>query len=477
MAADDWSVRVKTLHLSHHIKTAPDVALHINMGKRLKPGAETTLGAPNPLGDCAHLAMVASEHCDDAVSLTEPMGAQHDPFVSICRHTPILASAVASCPMTLPPTGGPSRNESTDGINVRISPVQVRRAAISVLVLIAAAQAAHWAFNAIDGFLVTLLVAWLLAIALEPGIGWLMRRNLRRGQAAGIMLAALIIGVVGFFAAFGGLLFGQLKQFALSLPSVATDLLGWVNQTFNLNLDIATLLSKIDINSLANNLSGVAGGLLGIVSSALGALFAMFTLLFFVYYFAADGPKIRRVVCSLLPQRQQELFIKVWDVSVEKTGAFVVSRIIMALLSGLYHATLFAVIGVPYWFPLGLFTGLTSQFIPSVGTYIGIGLPILIAVAHEPLDAVWIIVGATVYQQLENLFIGPRLGRMTMNIHPAVALASVFIGAALLGPTGAVISVPVAAAIIAVAQAYAHRYELIDGVDAASADGTSEKTT
>lgn len=350
-------------------------------------------------------------------------------------------------------------------MTVRFTPTQVRRAATTVLMLVVALQAARWAFNAVDGFLVTLLVAWLIAIALEPGIGWLMRRRLRRGQAAGVMLAALVVGVVGFFAAFGGLLFGQLKQFAVSLPSVASNLLSWVNQTFNLNLDVATLLSKVDIGAVANHLSSVAGGLLGIVSSVLGAVFAMFTLLFFVYYFAADGPKIRRAVCSLLPQRQQQLFITVWDTSVEKTGAFVVSRVIMALLSGVYHATLFAVIGVPYWFPLGLFTGLTSQFIPSVGTYIGIGLPILVAVAHEPLDAVWIVLGATVYQQLENLFIGPRLGRMTMNIHPAVALASVFVGAALLGPTGAVISVPVAAAVISVAQAYAHRYELIDGVE------------
>jgi predicted PurR-regulated permease PerM len=118
-----------------------------------------------------------------------------------------------------------------------------------------------------------------------------------------------------------------------------------------------------------------------------------------------------------------------------------------------------------------LFTGLTSQFIPSVGTYIGIALPILVAVAHQPLDAVWVIVGATVYQQVENLFIGPRLGRATMNIHPAVALGSVFVGAALLGATGALISVPVAAAIISVAQAYAHRYDIIDGVEEASTTG------
>lgn len=358
---------------------------------------------------------------------------------------------------------------------MRISPAQVRRAAVMVLLLVAAAQAAHWAFNQLANFIVLLLVAWLIAIALEPGIGFLMRRGLRRGQSAGVMLAALVVGVLGFFAAFGGLLFGQIRQFAVSVPSLTAGLLDWVNQTFRTSFDVPTLLSKININSVTSHLTDFAGGVLGIVSSLLGAVFNAFTLLFFVFYFAADGPGLRRAVCSVLPQRQQTLFLTVWDVSVEKTGAFVVSRIVMAVFSGAFHSALFAVLGVQYWLPLGLFTGLTSQFIPSVGTYIGIGLPILVAVVHDPLDAVWIIVGATVYQQVENLFIGPRLGRRTMNIHPALALASVFVGAALMGAVGALISVPVAAALIAVGQTYAHRYELVDGVDGVAHTGAAAR--
>ena len=373
--------------------------------------------------------------------------------------------------MTLPPTGARAGDDSSDGVTVRISPSQVRRATISVLLLVAAAQATHWALNRLANFLVLLLVSWLIAIALEPGIGFFMRRGLRRGQSAAVMLLGLVVGVLGFFAAFGGLLFGQIRQFAVSVPSLAAGVLDWVNQTFRTSFDVPTLLSKININSITSHLTQFAGGVLGVVSSLLGAVFNSFTLLFFIFYFAADGPALRRAVCSVLPQRQQTMFLTVWNVSVEKTGAFVVSRIVMALFSATFHSALFAVLGVQYWLPLGLFTGLTSQFIPSVGTYIGIGLHIVVAVVHQPLDAVWIIVGATVYQQVENLFIGPRLGRRTMNIHPALALASVFVGAALLGAVGALIAVPVAAALIAIGQTYAHRYELVDAV---AGDGTSQ---
>jgi predicted PurR-regulated permease PerM len=106
--------------------------------------------------------------------------------------------------------------------------------------------------------------------------------------------------------------------------------------------------------------------------------------------------------------------------------------------------------------------GLISQFIPTVGTYLAIALPALIAIlSDEPLDAVWVIIFATVYQQIENYFFAPKISAKTMDIHPAVAFGSVIAGAALFGPIGALIGIPVAAAVLAFLQAYTRRYELI----------------
>ena len=106
--------------------------------------------------------------------------------------------------------------------------------------------------------------------------------------------------------------------------------------------------------------------------------------------------------------------------------------------------------------------GLISQFIPTVGTYLAVALPALIAIlSDQPLDAVWVIIFATVYQQVENYWFSPRISSKTMDIHPAVAFGSVIAGAALFGPIGALIGIPVAAAILAFAQAYTRRYQVI----------------
>jgi predicted PurR-regulated permease PerM len=88
-------------------------------------------------------------------------------------------------------------------------------------------------------------------------------------------------------------------------------------------------------------------------------------------------------------------------------------------------------------------------------------IPVLFAVFNNPTDAVLIIVFATVYQQIENYLLSPRLSKITMDIHPAIAFGSVIVFANLFGAIGAIVSVPVAAALVALVDTYGKRYELI----------------
>ena len=147
-----------------------------------------------------------------------------------------------------------------------------------------------------------------------------------------------------------------------------------------------------------------------------------------------------------------------------------VSRLLLALLSSLLTGAFLWFLGVPYWLPLAIWTGLVSQFIPTVGTYLAIAVPALIALAQQPLDALWVVAFGVVYQQVENYFFAPRITSRTVEIHPAVAFGAVVAGAALFGPLGALVSVPVVAAIEALAQTYGHRYEFVAQDDDATGD-------
>lgn len=341
--------------------------------------------------------------------------------------------------------------------------VRLRRSVIMVLLLIVAARSAWWAFSRIDHLLLTLLLAWLAAISMEPVISPLMRRGMPRAAAVGLVMATGFALLIGLLAAFGGAFFSQMADLATSLPGLVRTVVQWVNETFGLTFDPNALANTLNVNTsqVATIATELAGGIVGILSSVAGWLFQIATIALFAYYFAADGPRLRRAVGSIMPASKQEVFVTVWATAVTKTGGFVISKLLLSLLSAIAHGALFFILDVPYWLPMALWVGVTSQFIPTIGTYIGIALPVLVTAFTRPVDALIIVVFATLYQQLENYILTPRISRWTMDIHPAIAFGSVLVGFALFGGIGGLVAIPVAAGIISVASAYWHRYELI----------------
>jgi predicted PurR-regulated permease PerM len=334
---------------------------------------------------------------------------------------------------------------------------------ITVLALVIAFQLVEWAFAKSKDFLFLLLLAWLLGIAITPVVEILTKRGMKRGLSTFVVLLGLVALIVAFIAAFGQLLGSQLASLITQFPALIQGFVGWINTSFNLQIDATSLEQSLNISNsqIANFAQDIAGGVFGVVSSIFGFIFNIFTLLLFAFYFAAEAPKIKRTIGSWLPSKQQVIFTTVWQVATDKTGGFVISRVILAALNSVFTSVFLLFLDVPYWLPLGLFTGLVSQFVPTVGTYIGGVIPAIVAVVNDPKDGLFVVIFVLIYQQIENYLFTPRISSLTMDIHPAVAFASVIVFAGFFGAIGALIGVPIAAAIISIIQTYGKRYELI----------------
>jgi predicted PurR-regulated permease PerM len=350
-----------------------------------------------------------------------------------------------------------------DVTTVRLDSRSFRRSLLLVMVFLVGLKFALFVYEALGSFLFLLLLAWLLSIAMEPAVAWFANRGMRRGLATGIVGLILIIATIAFIAVFGSLFVTQLSELIKGLPGYVSQTVAWVNSTFHTTLNSSSILDNLQItpSKVAEWASSVAGGVFGFVGTIFGALFDGLTVLVFAFYFSADGPRLRRAIGSWLPLQSQRVFVTVWDIAVTKTGGFVVSKVVLASMSAVFHCTFFYLINVPYWLPMGIFAGVVSQFIPTIGTYIGVAIPALFAAFDKPINVVWIIIFATVYQQIESYVFTPRVSRATMDIHPAIALGSVFVGFAFFGPIGAIIGIPLAAAVIAVIETYGNRHELV----------------
>jgi predicted PurR-regulated permease PerM len=154
--------------------------------------------------------------------------------------------------------------------------------------------------------------------------------------------------------------------------------------------------------------------------------------------------------------------LQAWELAITKTGGYLYSRALLALISTFFHWVVFQSIGTPAPIALALWVGLVSQFLPVVGTYLAGVLPVLLTLIDSPLNAAIVIVFIVVYQQIENYFFAPRITARTMELHPAVAFGAALAGASLLGFVGALLALPAAAMIQALVGELGTRYDVVE---------------
>ncbi|MDQ1049055.1 AI-2E family transporter [Streptomyces sp. V4I2] len=366
------------------------------------------------------------------------------------------ASPFGTTPPNWPPAAGAA------GPNARM-PRWLPRAMVLALALIAVFQLGSWAFHQLTGLLINILIAFFLALAIEPAVSWMASRGLRRGLATAVVFLGVMIAAAGFVTLLGSMLAGQIIKIVEDFPQYLDSVINWINTHFNTDLkrvDVQEGLLRSDW--LRNYVQNSATGVLDVSAQVLGGLFQLLTVTLFSFYFAADGPRLRRALCSVLPPAKQAEVLRAWEIAVNKTGGYIYSRGLMALISGAAHYILLQTLNVPYAPVLAVWVGLVSQFIPTIGTYLAGALPMLIAFTVDPWYALWVLIFVVVYQQFENYVLQPKLTSKTVDIHPAVAFGSVIAGTALLGAVGALIAIPAIATLQAFLGAYVKRYDVTD---------------
>ncbi len=337
------------------------------------------------------------------------------------------------------------------------------RAVILVLALYACFQLASWAFHQLVALLLNILIAFFLALAVEPAVSRMSARGMRRGIATFLVFLGVLVLGLGFVALMGSMLAGQIVDMVDRFPQYLDSLIGSINKTFHTDLSrLAIQDSLLHSDWLQKYVQNSATGVLDVSATVLGGLFKLLTIGLFSFYFAADGPRLRRALCSVLPPARQAEVLRAWEIAVAKTGGYLYSRGLMALISAVAHYVVLVVLGVPYAPALALWVGLVSQFIPTIGTYLAGALPMLIAFTVNPWYAVYVLVFVVIYQQFENYMLQPKLTSRTVDIHPAVAFGSVIAGTALLGAIGALIAIPAVATLQSFLGAYIKRYEVAD---------------
>lgn len=393
----------------------------------------------------------------------------------LVRSSPSGSAARSGSGQAASPAAPEVSDASTPGTEstqwIAFEPKALRRTVVFVLVAVSLWMIAVWAVGATAHFLFLLLLAWLVAAAMEPEIAWLVRHGWRRGLATAATGTAAILVSLGLGAIFGTELAQQITQLATSWPEIVDSAVSWANSTFGLSLDSNDITSNIDLSRLSDWGSTVAQGAFGVLGTLGAVTFDLLTVLVFAFYLAAAGPSLLKSLASWLPSGQQEVFGTVWQITLAKTGGYVISKFVLIVLSAGAHAIVFWAIGLPGWLPLALLAGITAQLIPMVGTYIGVIAAALVALFEDPFNVIWVVAFATVYQQIETYVFTPRVSKRVMDVSAPIALGAVFVGVAIWGPIGAIIGIPIAAAVVSLLETYGRRYQLVSQIEQVGEEG------
>ncbi|MGW4533551.1 AI-2E family transporter [Nocardia sp. NPDC004340] len=341
-------------------------------------------------------------------------------------------------------------------------PAWLPRAMVLALALLGLFELANWAAHQLIGIAIMMTVAFFVSLAMEPAVDGLAGRGVNRGLATGLVFIIVFACTAGFLATLGVLLVETVSHVVSELPRLVGELVDWVNRVFHQNFTLDQLRDRLfkDSDIISSYAERAANNVWGLSSTVLGGLAQFITIALFSVYMTADGPKLRRSVCSLLPPAKQGAVLHAWDLAIDKTGGYLYSRALLAVISAVAHGAFLALLGIPNALALGIWFGVVASFVPTIGTYIAGVLPILVALTIRPLDAVWILLFVVVYQWIQDYVLQPRITARTVDVNPAVALLSVIMGGALLGAVGALLAIPATATLQAFLGEYVKRYEV-----------------
>jgi predicted PurR-regulated permease PerM len=296
--------------------------------------------------------------------------------------------------------------------------------------------------------IILIVVALFLAVGLNPIVEALTRRGMRRGLAIAIVFIAVIGVFVGFGFAVLPPVIEQTNAFVKQLPGYLADLRG--NPTLRDFDNHYHVIEKAQTYVAAPDLGQrVFGGLLGVGRIVLNTAFSVFSVLIMTLYFLAALPSMKRQAYQLVPRSRRQRVTLLTDEILVRIGGFVSGALAVAFIAATSSYIFLRIADLPYPLALAVFVGLLD-LVPLVGATAAAVVVSTLGFIESIGTGIACIVFYVVYQQVENYLIYPRIMRRAVDVPAPVTVVAVLVGGALLGATGALLAIPIAAAALLV---------------------------
>lgn len=297
--------------------------------------------------------------------------------------------------------------------------------------------------GSMSSVLVLIGVAMFFALGLESAVSWLVNRKLPRWAAVTIVAAVVFSLVAGTLAAAIPSLVQQARQFVNQLPHYTqllqdhSSVVGRLNERIHLQERITDMISGSGRFTVA--------GVLKTGTEVFGVLSHVGVVAMLTVYFLADMRRIRAGFYRLLPNSRRPRAILIGDEVVAKFGNYLFGNVLTSVIAGAATFVWCIAFDIPYAVLLGVMVAILDLFPygSSVGGVI-VGAVALTVSIPVCLATVGFYV---VFRLAEDYLLTPKIVGRAVKVPAGVTVVAVLLGAAWLGVVGALVAVPVAAAL------------------------------
>jgi predicted PurR-regulated permease PerM len=318
--------------------------------------------------------------------------------------------------------------------------------------------------------LVLILLSLVFATVISTPVDALERRHVPRPLAILLVYIGIIAGLTVLFMGLAPVIRAQAAEFRVQAPVSLEELRQTWQESGNALLTgpgqqlLERALAFLDSPS-QQEVSVPQGAALGVLTGVGGSVIGLVTVLIISFYYLMERQWIRRIALGSAPAETRIRVIRIWDEVEQKVGDWLRGQLTLCLVIGVTATIGYAIMDVKFWPLLGLWAGIT-EIIPILGPWLG-GVPAVIIALTQSWEKAALVVGFVVLlQMMENAILVPRVMRGAVGLSPLTVFIAILAGTEFAGVAGALLAIPVAAAIQVLISNYteARREERLAGL-------------
>lgn len=298
------------------------------------------------------------------------------------------------------------------------------------------------------------LLSWFVAFILDPAVDFLQKR-LQRGLATIVVYLGLVLVVVAFVVSFTPRLITQFSQLRVQIPTIIDEAPAYIDGVeallarYGLQIDLTDVLQAEDIAERMGSASGtVVQSMLSVIMGIANVLANALIVLLLSFYMTLDGDRMVWRILRVIPrQARRETVMVVRSIGVS-FGGFIRGQLIQALIFSAGTAIVAWIAGLENLAAISLLAGIL-MLLPLIGIPLSLVPPVVVALAHSPVTALWVGAVLFVFQQAVINLLMPRIIGGIVGLHPLLIILAIFLGLRIGGLWGGFFAIPIAGVLYA----------------------------